>query len=421
MRTPLRKRQIITFTLTWFVYACSYLLRKPLGVVKSDLQTSYNLSKTDLGWLDSCYLLPYALMQIILGNLGDKYGARIMLTINLVSISISMFSFGFWTSTVAMAALLFLNGSAQATLWPNCVKSLSEWYDDEQRATIFGIWGTCTFAGGIFGTALAVQLQAMYAPDLKMVFIIPSIVVLLVAVIIYTFLRTPEEMGIEVQKTVLPKHISAKAEQKQLNFFQCWRIRMVPELAWTMFGMKLVRYCLYMWLPMYLNQNLNYPRARAGILSTAFEIGGVFGSAGIGVFIDKFMGGRTHWGVFFALIGSATSLMFFQLTSSWGLLFNFAFLFLAGGCSSGPDSVVSGALASQVGERENAQSAVSGVVNGFGSLGTVLEGPIIAFIATNFGWGGTFYAMIFLTLISAAAIFKAAIMHGKTTTTPGTI
>ena len=30
---PLRKRQIITFTLTWVVYAASYLLRKPLGVV----------------------------------------------------------------------------------------------------------------------------------------------------------------------------------------------------------------------------------------------------------------------------------------------------------------------------------------------------------------------------------------------------
>ena len=35
--------------------------------------------------------------------------------------------------------------------------------------------------------------------------------------------------------------------------------RMVPELAWTMFGMKLVRYCLYMWLPMYLNQNVSLP------------------------------------------------------------------------------------------------------------------------------------------------------------------
>ena len=28
-----RKKQIITFTVTWIIYASSYLLRKPLGVV----------------------------------------------------------------------------------------------------------------------------------------------------------------------------------------------------------------------------------------------------------------------------------------------------------------------------------------------------------------------------------------------------
>ena len=76
------------------------------------------------------------------------------------------------------------------------------------------------------------------------------------------------------------------------------------------------------------------------------------------------MHGRTHWGVFLALVGSALSLSLFQLTSTMGLYINFLFLFLAGACSSGPDSVVSGALACEVGERENAQSAISGIVNG---------------------------------------------------------
>ena len=76
------------------------------------------------------------------------------------------------------------------------------------------------------------------------------------------------------------------------------------------------------------------------------------------------VGGRPRWGVFYALLGSAVSLMLFQFTSDKGLVINFLFLFLAGGCSSGPDSIVSGALASEVGERENAQSAVSGIING---------------------------------------------------------
>ena len=45
---------------------------------------------------------------------------------------------------------------------------------------------------------------------------------------------------------------------KGLNNSLIFNSRMVPELCWTMFGMKLVRYCLYMWLPMYLNQSVSY-------------------------------------------------------------------------------------------------------------------------------------------------------------------
>ena len=48
----------------------------------------------------------------------------------------------------------------QATCWPNCVRTLSSWYTDQQKATIFGIWGTCTFAGGLMGTALAVSVSS---------------------------------------------------------------------------------------------------------------------------------------------------------------------------------------------------------------------------------------------------------------------
>ena len=34
----------------------------------------------------------------------------------------------------------------------------------------------------------------------------------------------------------------------------CFTIRMVPELCWASCCVKLVRYCMYMWLPMYLYQ-----------------------------------------------------------------------------------------------------------------------------------------------------------------------
>ena len=79
----------------------------------------------------------------------------------------------------------------------------------------------------------------------------------------------------------------------------------------------------------------------------------------------RFIGpGRTHWGIVITLAGSTVSLILFQLTSTWGWIFNVVFMLMAGICNCGPDAFVSGSIAAELGERENAQSAVSGFVNG---------------------------------------------------------
>jgi len=49
----------------------------------------------------------------------------------------------------------------QATLWSNCIKALAGWYQPKQKTTMFGLWGTCTFAGGILGTSLAVRIRSV--------------------------------------------------------------------------------------------------------------------------------------------------------------------------------------------------------------------------------------------------------------------
>lgn len=76
------------------------------------------------------------------------------------------------------------------------------------------------------------------------------------------------------------------------------------------------------------------------------------------------MRGRTHWSVVILLVLCSICLAFFHVTSDWGKTFNMIFIFLAGICNCGPDAIVSGSLAAEIGSRENAQSAVSGFVNG---------------------------------------------------------
>ena len=92
MARSLQTRQMFTFIITWLAYASTYLLRKPLGVIKPDLEKTLHLKKSQMGWLDASLLLPYAVMQMLLGGLGDKIGARKALSICLIGSALSMVS-----------------------------------------------------------------------------------------------------------------------------------------------------------------------------------------------------------------------------------------------------------------------------------------------------------------------------------------
>lgn len=404
--TPLRWRQFVTFFLGWISYASTYFLRKPLGVIKTDLEVILKLSKTQLGWLDTALLLPYAVMQILLGSIGDKIGARKTLGICLILSGLSMVSFGFWSNFYMFAFLLFINGAAQAQCWPNCVKILGEWFPDRVRNSVFGIFGTCAFGGGIMGTALAVILQTNYG--WRNVFSLPSSLVVLMGFAVLLQFKQPTELNMEVPGKESAK--SVPGSESKLNYFQLMKIPMMMEVALAVFCLKVVRYSMYMWLPMFLYNELKYTKNQAGLFSTTFEIGGVLGSFGIGFVMDRYFSKCPLLGTTLSAFLSGITLVLFNLTSHWGIFFNNFFMLLAGAFNCGPDSILGAAVPSKIGAQDgrNAAAAAVGFVNGFGSLGTVLEGPIIGLVSTMYGWSGMFYLMIGLSLFGSTMVLKAA-------------
>ena len=68
-----------------------------------------------------------------------------------------------------------------------------------------------------------------------------------------------------------------------------------------------------------------------------------------------------------------------------------------------------GSFPTELGEMDgrNAASAIIGFVNGFGSIGTFLEGPIIGYISDAYGWAGMFYCMIILSFVASLASYRA--------------
>lgn len=409
--SALQRRQIATFTLGWVAYASTYLLRKPLGVIKTDLETDFAFSKTQLGWFDTALLLPYACVQIFMGSLGDLIGARLTMSVALVVSGLSMLTFGSWSQFYIFFILFVANGTAQGLCWPNVCKILGSWYPDKSRNSIFGIFGTCAFAGGMIGTILAVHIQTNHG--WRQVFWLPSLIVVGVGIVVYLLLHTPDEVGVIVPGKEQTAGLLGKEQPH--SFTDLWRIPVVLEIAVAMFCLKLVRYCMYMWLPFYLLDYLHYTKPEAGWFSTVFEVGGVFGSALLGIMIDRMFNGQVLFGTTVSAACSTVSLLLFFWTGNWGLIPNCIFMGAAGAFNCGPDTILGGSLPAELGESDgrNAAAAVTGLVNGFGSIGACLEGPIIGFVSQYYGWTGMFYLMIGLSAVGTLASFRASVIQSQ--------
>ncbi|XP_067929281.1 sugar phosphate exchanger 3-like isoform X2 [Watersipora subatra] len=399
-------QQMVIFVLGWLAYASTYFLRKPLGLLKVAIERDLGLTTAQLGLLDASLLLPYAVAQIAFGSLGDTFGPQRIFGFCLIASGLSMVTFGLWSSVEALCLLLFLNGLAQC--WPNCTKILSCWFTDGQKNSVFGLFGTCAFAGGIIGTGLAVYLENKTG-SWRAVHTIPSIIVASFGILVLLFYRECKEARLQKPADEDENALTTSSSSPH-QFRELIRLPAVIEISVAVFCLKLVRYCMYMWMPLYLEKQLGYPSTSAGLFSTMFEIGGVIGSALCGALIDKYSPSRPLLGVTFSITASAASLVLFNATAHWGYASNSLCMFLSGAFNCGPDTILGAAVPNKIGQQDkrDCSAAVTGVVNGFGSLGTVIEGPLIAWLSGMYGWSRIFPLMVVLTLLGAAATIKAS-------------
>ncbi|GAB6029431.1 hypothetical protein CHUAL_005191 [Chamberlinius hualienensis] len=410
-KMELKHRQIISFAVAWVAFGSTYLLRKPIGVIKTDLQSAFHFDEARLGWFDTALLFPYASLQILISPVADQLGVRITLTICLIISSLSMIGFGAVTDFHVFFILLFICGAAQSLTWPCAVKAVGSWYPGHMRNAVMGVFGTSPYAGGIIGAASAVFFQHNYG--WKSVFVIPSIVIFVIAIVVYFVLRSPEEMNIIVTE----KHDDeiAGSRGKYISFVDLLRIPAVLAVALSVLCLKTVRYCMFMWLPMYLYEKNKFSKPEAGLFSTLFEVGGMIGSVTIGFVIDKYFKKNTLLGTAVSAFLSAITLAFFFMANSSGTLFSALFLMLSGALSCGPDVMLGSSIAMELGEMNslNAGFSVIGLINGLGSIGTFLEGPLFGYIISIWDWDGMAVSVIVLSLLGSLCCWKAALIHQR--------
>lgn len=149
----------------------------------------------------------------------------------------------------------------------------------------------------------------------------------------------------------------------------------------------------------------------SGILSTIFDIGGVFGGILAG-YISDMIGARAVTSILFLLL-SIPALVFYRVYGSLSMFANIGLMFLSGLLVNGPYSLITTAVAADLGTQSSvrgnsrALATVTAIIDGTGSVGAAL-GPLLAGYISTRGWNSVFFMLILATFCASLFLIHVA-------------
>ena len=140
----------------------TYLDRVCIAVAGPRMQDSLHISPQAWGWVTSVFFVSYSAFEIPSGVMGDRSGARRVLT----RIVLWWSAFTSFTGAVYRYSILllvrFCFGMGEAGAYPNVSVVIGRWIPARDRARAWGIVWMSSQIGGAIAPLLVVPVQAYY-------------------------------------------------------------------------------------------------------------------------------------------------------------------------------------------------------------------------------------------------------------------
>ncbi|KAL1523725.1 hypothetical protein AB1Y20_018655 [Prymnesium parvum] len=412
--TGLSSRQLLLFGLTYIAYVSIYFARKPVSVVKSTLEAELGLSRASLGIVDTALLSAYAVGQFMIGTIVSTFGRNVPLVTAYTLCGLATAGFGFSSSVPVMSTLWAICGFFASSVHPLLILYITDLFPASLRASAIGLWQTSQQVGGIAANTAASAVLA--SKGWRAVFKVSGATVaafapVLAAVMFYGSAGASKPPK---AKPSVPAPIATKTADSTLS---------LPGLksvgaAYTL--VKMSRYCLMFWLPYFLSKHVGMDAATAAVMAAVFDVAGVIGSISSGFLCDAVFGGQMILSTLPFIITAAVAFL------AWGGVciaeqvggkslrsLHVAAMAVVGFAIASPDGVLGGAasrnLCDYAGRSSEAALAAtaSGIINGCGSVGAILQGGLTAQLVDVAGWSGLYFTLAVCMVGTAAVLIPA--------------
>jgi MFS family permease len=142
--------------------AITYLDRVAISVAGPRIQDSLHISPEAWGWVVGVFTLSYGIFEIPTGRMGDRIGARRVLTRIVLWWSAFTALTGMTSNYYVLLLTRFCFGAGEAGALPNIGVSLSRWFPVIERARAMGCILMFMQAGGALAPLVIVPIQIRY-------------------------------------------------------------------------------------------------------------------------------------------------------------------------------------------------------------------------------------------------------------------
>jgi MFS family permease len=232
----------------------NYFDRVNLSVAHTGLRDSFGINDVVYGYLLGAYNLPYAICQIPMGALLDRFGIKPISRIGTFLWSVASFAAAAAVNVPMFYSARLLLGVGEAPFFPANAKAIGRWFPPERRSLATSLFDGAAKLSSAIGIPLIGIIVLRFG--WRSGFVFTGALSLLYFAVFYVMYRDPREGE-------APHYVAATAAAAQgvraerLGFLELLLQRKVLGLVIGFGAYNYVFYLLLTWLPSYFHQALH--------------------------------------------------------------------------------------------------------------------------------------------------------------------
>ena len=269
--------QIIAVSILSIAGVINYVDRGSLAIANTTIRADLGISATRMGVLLSIFSLSYAISQLPMGILLDRFGERLVLGAGMFLWSLTQTATGFVRGFASFVGARVGLAVGESPFVVSAVKAVNDWFDVRDRATPMGIVNASTTLGqAISPPLLTITMLAFGWRGMFMLIGIPG---LLLSIMWFAFYRDRKDVSLNKSEMAYLEATGREGNSSRISFSQWWGLFRLRTVWGMMLGFGGINYTvwLYMsWMPNYLEAEHHVSVAKTGMIAVIpFSCGAV--------------------------------------------------------------------------------------------------------------------------------------------------